>query len=580
MNVPFSRGRCAASLRERRARVFRVDATAVGLLWLAGILLTANGVLAQQSGNGATDAGRIERRIERPPDRREKVPDIAPAVPDRGPSVQVQPERFTLIGAEITGSTVYSAARLGDFYEAYLGREISVAEVDAIVKAITEQYRSDGYVLSRAVAPPQPLEFGVLRIRIVEGYVDRVAFAGDRPGRQALLDEMADRIRAERPLTLATMERYLLLMADSPGVTVEPGLVEIEPDTGAYRLEIALAHDRIDGFATFDNRGTTTVGPHQTYFGANANSAFGLLERTRVAAFTVPGAPEELRYGEINHEQVLDAEGTRAYFTLSRSIVDIGRAGTSSKENSHGTRVVVGMSHPVLRRRESNLTLRLNFDALDSDKNSPNDVYDDRLRVLRLGVEFNARDGWGGTNWISAQLSRGFDILHASDSDSTLLSRTNGRARFHKLTLDATRLQTIGDGWAVQASAVGQASPHTLLSSEEFGVGGSRFGRAYDPSDISGSQGAAGFLELQYDPPLKVPLLESYQFYAFYDGGAVWGSGFTRASMVSAGGGVRFQTTYDVSGGVEVAKPLTRSATPGEENGDDARIFFNLYARF
>jgi hemolysin activation/secretion protein len=75
-------------------------------------------------------------------------------------------------------------------------------------------------------------------------------------------------------------------------------------------------------------------------------------------------------------------------------------------------------------------------------------------------------------------------------------------------------------------------------------------------------------------------MIASYQLYRFYDGGAVWGSGFTRASMVSAGGGFRFETEFGVGANLELAKPLTRSAESDAASGHDTRLFFNVSARF
>ena len=50
--------------------------------------------------------------------------------------------------------------------------------------------------------------------------------------------------------------------------------------------------------------------------------------------------------------------------------------------------------------------------------------------------------------------------------------------------------------------------------------------------------------------------------------------------MASAGGGLRLGLPYNVTGGVEVAQPLTRPVTPGEAGDDGPRVFFNLLGRF
>jgi len=143
------------------------------------------------------------------------------------------------------------------------------------------------------------------------------------------------------------------------------------------------------------------------------------------------------------------------------------------------------------------------------------------------------------------------------------------------------RTQKLVDNWQLEISGSGQWSPHTLLSAEEFAVGGQRFGRGYDPSDISGSQGMAGAAELQYALPIEIPkIASSIQLFGFYDIGAVWGAGFTRESMASAGGGVRFSLANMFKVQLEAAQPLTRLGTPGEADSDGPRFFISLSGRF
>lgn len=535
---------------------------------------------AQQGGGKATEPGQIEQRIRLPeaprgPDREITLPEPAPR-----PAVEEPARKFVLVGVEITGSTVYPPVELSFAYENLLSREISLNEVEEILDRITQKYRDDGYILSRAIAPPQSIKVGILRIRVIEGFVERVEYTGAKPGGERLLRGFAARIEATRPLSLAALERYLLVMADAPGLRVTPTLKAVDEARGAYLLRIGLRHDPIDGFVNLDNRGTTPVGPLQAFAGVNLNSALGMLERTRLVAFTVPNAPEELRYGQIHHEQILNSEGTRVWFAASRSMVDTGDAGAASKENSFGTRLTLGISHPFIRSRATNLRARLRFDALDSDKNSQATVFDERLRVVRLGGRLRFKDGIGGINSINLQISKGLEVLHATDRNATLTSRTNGRAGFVKLKLDLVRRQKLAENLSLRLTASAQKSPHTLLSSEEFSVGGRRYGRAYDRSEISGNEGAAGALEVQFDAPYKPAPMRRIQVYGYYDIGAVWGVGFTRKSMASAGGGLRLGLPFDIDANVEFAWPLTRAITPDESEQRSPRVFFNILAKF
>jgi hemolysin activation/secretion protein len=76
----------------------------------------------------------------------------------------------------ITGSTIYGPQDLLPLYQSLLRDTVTVQAVYDLVRAITAKYGNDGYVLSRAVVPPQRLDpkGATVHIEIVEGYVDRV----------------------------------------------------------------------------------------------------------------------------------------------------------------------------------------------------------------------------------------------------------------------------------------------------------------------------------------------------------------------------------------------------------------------
>src|SRR5262249_50261488 len=124
--------------------------------------------------------------------------------------------KFTLKDITFENLTAFSKEQLRPEYGQYLGKKITLATLNEIASNITVRYRNAGYILSRAVVPPQRINGGAIKIRIVEGYVDRVTFEGD-PITGGLLKAYADKIRNAKPLDSATLERYLLLMNDLPG---------------------------------------------------------------------------------------------------------------------------------------------------------------------------------------------------------------------------------------------------------------------------------------------------------------------------------------------------------------------------
>ena len=143
----------------------------------------------------------------------------------------------------------------------------------------------------------------------------------------------------------------------------------------------------------------------------------------------------------------------------------------------------------------------------------------------------------------------------------------------------------VQDGGLDQIAAAGQYAFDPLLSSEEFGLGGPEFLRAFDPSEQVGDHGLAGRLELQFLVDVGEPFLDVAQLYGFGDVGRIWNRDAAaceveRMTLASAGAGVRFNFTEWLSGGVEVAVPL-KGQVQAEElsndgSGDEFRVFGNL----
>jgi hemolysin activation/secretion protein len=548
--------------------------TALGI----GVAMPAS---AQQAPLRSAEPSQVERRLAAPAQPSPGVEFERPEEPE--PSLEQAPLRFVLTGVVIEGSTVYPEGAFASLYEDRLATEITLDDVKALAAAVTDRYRRDGYVLSRAVVEPQDLDFGLLHIRVIEGYVASVVFAGNIGGSKALLDSYVRRIVDERPLTLATLERYLLLVSDIPGLRARASVAASADDPAAHQLILEVDHRTWQGFAAIDNRGTRTVGPWTASAALVGNSLLGLHERTRLRASTVPDRPEELVFFDLSQDYRVGGEGTQLGLTLSRSAISAGGnlkpLDVSSAELHADARAL----HPLLRSRAASLWLTGDIDLRDSYQRAVGvELYDDQLRVLRAGLVFAGTDPLAGVDNATLEFSRGLSILGASPRDPARRSRPDGRPDFDKLVATFSRFQPIRESWGVQASAAAQKSFQPLFSAEQFAIGGPAFGRGFDPAEYTGDDGAGLSVELQRDVPLLPAWLRPAQLYAFYDLGAVWngtGDGGTSRDVVSSAGvGLRLRLADTLLVGIEAAKPLFRDVIT--EGNRDFRLFFSLSAGF
>ena len=183
------------------------------------------------------------------------------------------------------------------------------------------------------------------------------------------------------------------------------------------------------------------------------------------------------------------------------------------------------MTHPLVRLRAENLTLSTGFVATDLHTDlfrGAQTLLSDRIRTLQVGALYDFVDRWSGVNVFDLQLSQGLDILDARTPGSPNLSRADGHSDFTKLTGDLQRVQSLGGNWALLGAVTGQYGLTSLLASEQFGIGGVNFVRAYDPAELTGDSGIAGKVELQYGERTTNIGLDNYQLYGFYDAGRVW----------------------------------------------------------
>lgn len=83
-----------------------------------------------------------------------------------------------------------------------------------------ELYKQKGYALSFAFVPAQTFQNGVVRITVVEGYVERIEIKGQPGAAEKRIRALAERIRADRPLRQASFERYINVLGLVPGVKI------------------------------------------------------------------------------------------------------------------------------------------------------------------------------------------------------------------------------------------------------------------------------------------------------------------------------------------------------------------------
>jgi hemolysin activation/secretion protein len=542
----------------------------------------------------SVEPGRIQQQFQ-PQEAPRAVPEISiPATPENEIPADAANVSLQLDAITVEGATLYSAENLAALTQDYVRRPIVLADLFRLADRITARYRADGFILSRAVVPAQRIG-KTARITVVEGYVSEIHVDGYDAVR---IEAYAKHIEASRPLRAADLERYMLLVNDLPGVTARAVLSPSPTAEGGALLTIVASHALVDGSFVTDNRGTRFIGPVQFYALTGINlpgdDASVLLGDGRIAlrVITTPSI-SELRYGEFTLTQPLGSDGLRLIVFGSQSWSHPGYTLAPFNTRSYASSYSSTLAYPIIRSREQNLEVRAGFSTVDTrsvtlDTPGLPPSSDDHLRILQGGLTYDRSDAWQGINLVTLQASRGLPAFGASAEVGATPSRPFARSDFFKETAEISRQQDLT--WVypdlgLYAAATGQVSGNGALpSSQQFGLGGPLYGRAYDPSDVTGDEGWAAKAEVQYTRTFGGTWLDFVQPYVFADRGRVYRHVASVGSdlLASAGIGLRVAAAQRFNADFEVAKPITRdvSVELSQPNARPWRFFFSLSARF
>ena len=520
------------------------------------------------------------------------TPPPSPGVaPPAAPAPAPRPAPMPAVGVAVRsvaveGATAYSRQQIEAVAHtgALVGPAVPLARIEAARTAILQLYRADGYVLS-AVSVSIDAR-GALRFLVTEGRIAAVKLSADIGPAGTRVLKFLRHLTEKVPIDEATLERYLLLAQQVPGVTLHAVLQPVPGEPGAVNLIAEVSRAAISGLATTDNYGASYAGPIETLAVLDLNSFTALGEKTEISLYHTWANSQT--FGQASSEVFLGDSGLRlhVYGGDGQTVP----TGPLSVEGYVGVTTVfgLGLTYPLLLSRSENLTLAGNLDAIDSQVSVLADGQRgresaDSLRIARISADYARSDVLLGpsrsaVNTLAVRLSQGITELGASDAESSLLPRTGEDPQFTKVDARVSRTQTLFSPWqgasvALYGMVAGQFTNNTLPPAEEFYLGGLQYLRGYELGAITGDTALTSTIELQFNTSLDLSALAlpdpvPVQFYGFYDWGEVWqhnpDSYDVRAA--STGIGVRLTATTHAEVDFLAAARLNRYPAGGGSN--------------
>lgn len=465
----------------------------------------------------APDAGALFQQVPRPePLQRPStlVPDTIPGAASAVvPSVKVR-----VTGFKLKGNGLLSQVQLAPTLAPFLNQTLDLSQLERAAQAVGQRYLADGWVVS-AYLPEQDITEGEVVIQVDEARLGAVQFSaadglrGSPLRAQRYFDAL---LSAGQPLNTGALDRAQMLSSELLGLEVQTRFKKGQ-ESGSTDIVVGLGDKPLlAGDLLLDNAGARATG------------------RGRVGAFLELRNP--LGSGDIWNLGLTRTEGSHdAFMGVGVPIgADGWRVGGSLAQyqyrlispqfkalNLTGSLDSQGLqaSYPLLRQRDSQLTLLLRADRRTMDNHASGDHLSfARTRSATLAVQGRHNDVWlgeGGRTSVQLGMTSGRLSLDGSPNQASdaLGARTEGRYGLMRGSL--SRLQTLGPGWTLQLSHTAQWANKNLNSSEMFFIGGANSVRAFPVSEMGGARGSLSTFELAWQFDRANSLI------GFYDHGRV-----------------------------------------------------------
>lgn len=470
---------------------------------------------------------RQQQLLEQQQQRLQDLQNLPSAPAPSAPAAVTAGQCFDIQHIHLNGVTLLSATDQQALLKPFLNQCLGVTQLNALLKAITEQYIELGYVTSRAYLPPQDLGDGTLEVQVVEGRLETLEGAGLASPRELALSFPGE---SGEVLDLRELEQMLEQINRLPSRQVE---LELLPGQQVGSSHVQLKGQRDKPWRASLNRnndGQVSTGEQQWGVGLDWDSPLGLADQLslRGSGDTVSDSQRQsdsqslfyslpygwwtfsYNYSESSYRSQTQAAGFDFQQKGDTQVNQLSAERILLRDSVSKTAVSLGTSHT-----RSNNYLE---DTLI-------DVASQRLSEAQLGFNHGRRIGTAFVN-LDIGWQRGIGAFDAQGAGEPHGGQPV--ARYNKYTATFSLLQPFwlwGEALSFESLATGQQSEDVLYSLQRFSVGGLSSVRGFKEQSLTGDSGGYWRNQVQWRKPVSwaplQTLVQEYGVALAYDQGVI-----------------------------------------------------------
>jgi hemolysin activation/secretion protein len=446
------------------------------------------------------------------------------------------PPSVVLADVLIDRSEILSEEEIQSVTHRYIGRSVTVEDLNQMVEEINDLYSFKNVVTAKAILPAQTVTDGVVRVRLVEGRIGRVLVEGNK---KAVAGYFTDRMRLV-PGELVRLDDIAEEVARFNRVNEDQVAAQLGPGEQFGTTDCLLVAQEVpDQLLTFvDNSGREDTGLVRTGFTAALRHLHGRGDHLTVSVVWA----EETFAVSASYRIPTGVRGARLTIGADKSDVSVMTAGFGSLGmQGHSSGSHIEWSWPMIAGSEFRLwgSVRLQLKHSSSSL-AGTTLLSSTARTAGVGLSAQWIEpgfSWqGGCEYVYGMVAPGFG---GSDSST-----------FNKLGASLTWQKALGDRFFLMLRGALQIAQEQLPSSDLFSIGGASSVRGHTEGELIGDQGFFGSVEL------STPIAEQHRGSVFLDyagalpaGGSMTPGLTTRIASVGIGlsgtlAGVEYRLAY------------------------------------
>ncbi|MEL6490479.1 MAG: ShlB/FhaC/HecB family hemolysin secretion/activation protein [Cyanobacteria bacterium J06634_6] len=497
-------------------------------------------------------------------------------------------ETFEISGIELVGSSIFTSDDFATLFEAYIGRPITFSELLQLRSAVTQRYVEEGFLTTGAFIPPQTLEGGVVTVQVLEGVIEEIEIVGTQ---RLNPDYIRSRLglAAQPPINADTLLEGLQRLQIDPLVeTVSADLqAGVRPGTSILRVEVTEA-DSFEVSTTIDNGRSPNVGSLSRELSVSEGNLFGIGDRIALSYSNTDGSNNL----DLSYSIPVSPYNTRLNFQagIGESRI-IGEPFDVLEISSDAFQYSVGVEHPLIETPTEDFTLglalshketqtRLGIQDFGAFPLSPGADSDGETRVSAL--QFTQQWTKRSPQQVFAarsQFNLGLDILNASRSENAVNDPgTAPDSQFFSWRGQGQWVRLLGEDALFFLRSDVQLASDSLLSAEQFGLGGQQTVRGYRQNALLRDNGALVSAEARF-PIVRFAENSIVQITPFVDAGVAWNhrdNDFSNNFLAGTGFGFLWEQNDNFSARLDWGIPLVDLDDGDSNTLQDSGIYFSV----